>query len=105
MLALRAMATAMTLALASPASAQEHDAGAPCRIASGCEHGSLQINTRPWARVWVDGIDTGLTTPVTLRVTAGRHRVRLVTRDGTAQELDVVVIPRQVHALRRDLSN
>ncbi|RME19874.1 MAG: hypothetical protein D6806_17535, partial [Deltaproteobacteria bacterium] len=39
---------------------------------------SLRINTMPWASVWLDGRDTGLTTPVfELSVSPGRHVLRL----------------------------
>jgi hypothetical protein len=38
----------------------------------------LRIASRPWARVWLDFVDTGLTTPVyALEVAPGRHVVAL----------------------------
>lgn len=40
-------------------------------------HGMLHLNTLPvWSRVWIDGKLQG-TTPVKVRLRAGRHRVRL----------------------------
>ncbi|RME19149.1 MAG: PEGA domain-containing protein [Deltaproteobacteria bacterium] len=55
--------------------------------------GYLVANTRPWARVLVDGKDSGLWTPIPpakkLRLPAGRHRVTFRTQDG--KELTVTV--------------
>lgn len=54
--------------------------------------GTLVINSVPWARVFVDGRDTGRNTPVTgLRVAAGRHRIGLRTPDGTMHQFTVTV--------------
>ena len=45
--------------------------------------GTLVINTIPWARIFIDGRNTGLTTPaMNYRVPAGRHRIGLQTNDG-----------------------
>lgn len=45
-------------------------------------HGYLVVNSSPWAKVLVDGQDTGRTTPITprasFRLKRGRHRVTLV---------------------------
>ncbi|NMB74522.1 MAG: protein kinase [Myxococcales bacterium] len=42
--------------------------------------GTLVLNSEPWARIFVDGKDTGVTTPTIsgLALPAGRHRVTLV---------------------------
>jgi len=40
--------------------------------------GVLQVNSRPWARVLIDGRFVGHTPQLGLRVPAGRHHVRLV---------------------------
>ncbi len=42
--------------------------------------GTLVLNSEPWARIFVDGRDTGVTTPTIsgLVLPAGRHRVTLV---------------------------
>ena len=40
--------------------------------------GYLRIGSKPWARIIVDGKDTGLVTPQThLRLNAGTHKVTL----------------------------
>jgi hypothetical protein len=40
--------------------------------------GYLRINSRPWSKIIVDGLDTGLNTPQTsYRVTPGTHQVTL----------------------------
>ncbi len=50
------------------------------------------IQTLPWARVFLDGRDTGRNTPVRqLRVSAGSHRIGLRTTDGSMHEETVVV--------------
>ncbi len=43
--------------------------------------GNLVVNAMPWAELWVDGRSVGNTPIVSLRVSAGEHRLRLV-RDG-----------------------
>ncbi len=63
---------------------------------AGTNQGELLISTVPWARVFVDGIDTERETPVrALRVAAGAHRVGLRTPDEVMHEFDVVVKPGQ----------
>lgn len=54
--------------------------------------GTLVIQTLPWARVFLDGRDTGRNTPVrSLSVPAGTHRLGLRTHDGTMHEESVTV--------------
>jgi serine/threonine protein kinase len=54
--------------------------------------GTLVIQTLPWARVFLDGRDTGRNTPVReLSVSAGTHRLGLRTHDGTMHEESVTV--------------
>ena len=54
--------------------------------------GTLVINSLPWARVFVDGRDTGRNTPVpSLRVPAGTRRVGLRTPDGQMHTFPVEV--------------
>jgi len=49
--------------------------------------GTVSINSQPWARVFVDGVDTGQRTPMrNLRLPPGRHVLRLVTQDGRSVE-------------------
>ena len=49
------------------------------------ELGILLISSRPWARVWIDGHDTGRNTPVPpgapLKLSEGRHVVTLYTSE------------------------
>jgi serine/threonine-protein kinase len=56
--------------------------------------GTLVLNSEPWARVIVDGRDTGITTPTVdgLRLTAGRHKVTLVNPELEISKTIVVVI-------------
>lgn len=63
---------------------------APARSAS---HGYLRIQAVPWARVFIDGRDTGRNTPIQrLRVNAGRRTVGLRTNDGR-MHTEVVNVP------------
>jgi len=47
--------------------------------------GILLVASRPWARVWIDGRDTGRNTPIAasapLRLSPGRHTVTLFVKD------------------------
>jgi outer membrane biosynthesis protein TonB len=49
------------------------------------EPGILLIASRPWARVWIDGVDTGRNTPIPasspLRLKPGPHKVTLVVNE------------------------
>ncbi|MEC7519133.1 MAG: protein kinase [Myxococcota bacterium] len=63
---------------------------APRRAPAG--RGSLTINTMPWARVFVDGRDTGRNTPVrNYPVAPGSHTIGLRTNDGTMHTVQVDV--------------
>lgn len=58
------------------------------------EHGYLTINTMPWARVFIDGRDTGRNTPVReMRLPAGRHTIGLRTNDGVMHAVQVTIGP------------
>ncbi len=52
---------------------------APASFGTG---GTLEIGSRPPAEVWIDGRDSGWTTPAKIPITPGRHRVTLITPDG-----------------------
>ncbi len=55
--------------------------------------GTLTVNTVPWARVFVDGRDTGRNTPIrNLRVRAGPHTIGLRTNDGTMHRVQVTIV-------------
>lgn len=62
------------------------------------------IQTLPWARVFLDGRDTGRNTPVReLRVPAGTHTIGLRTADGRMTEVTVQVAPNEVTRVVRQL--
>lgn len=76
-------------------SAQKHYASIPTNMRSALaqicirqgislddppETGVIKINSRPPARVLLDGVDTGQTTPATLQATPGRHKFTLDVR-------------------------
>jgi tetratricopeptide (TPR) repeat protein len=53
----------------------------PLFIAEGEPFGTLNLRTDPWGTLTIDGVDTGLLTPVVdLRLTPGRHAVRVTDR-------------------------
>jgi hypothetical protein len=61
-------------------------------LGSSGSRGTLVIQTLPWARVFLDGRDTGRNTPVrSLEVSAGSHRLGLRTHDGTMHEETIAV--------------
>ncbi len=43
--------------------------------------GTLRINTRPWTRIYVDGVDRGVTPQQSLSLPAGKRRLRLVNKE------------------------
>ncbi|MDH5492324.1 MAG: protein kinase [Myxococcales bacterium] len=53
--------------------------------------GSVLVHTTPWARVFLDGRDTGRNTPTTLRMRAGAHRLGLRTNDGRMHNFELTV--------------
>jgi hypothetical protein len=76
-----------------PAEPTEHAAGG---------HGYLVIQTLPWARVFLDGRDTGRNTPVRqLRVRPGDHTIGLRTPDGTMHSVTVTVSPGETERVVR----
>lgn len=66
--------------------------------------GTLTINTMPWARVFIDGRDTGRNTPVrNLTVPAGQHTIGLRTNDGTMHTVTVTVAAGATERIVRQL--
>jgi serine/threonine-protein kinase len=68
--------------------------------------GRLDVNTFPWARVFVDGVYRGDTPVQRLRLAAGVHELRVVNPDQRlSRTLSVVIVAgetvRQVIRLRR----
>ncbi len=56
--------------------------------------GYLTVSTDPTAKLEVDGVDTGKTTPVTkISLAAGKHKVTLTSLDGkTKRTLGVTIV-------------
>ena len=82
----------------------EPEEEAPRRAPAGGNFGYLRIQTIPWARVFVDGRDTGRNTPVPqLRVPAGRHTIGLRTNDGTMHTVVVTVTAGETERIARQL--
>lgn len=67
-------------------------------------YGWLSLNSIPSARVHVDGEDTRKSTPASrLRLTAGRHTVKLVnSKLALSREFDVVIRGGETHTRRVD---
>ena len=55
--------------------------------------GQLNLNAEPWAYVYVDGVLRGATPIQGLRLSAGRHVLRLVAHGGAGEKRLVVAIP------------
>ena len=75
-----------------PKKPQESGSSAPTGQAN---EGFLVANSKPWAKVVVDGKDTGRWTPIAaknpIRLSPGKHRVTLVTEDGRKLEAEVEI--------------
>ncbi|MBW2261069.1 MAG: serine/threonine protein kinase [Deltaproteobacteria bacterium] len=68
--------------------------------------GRLDINARPWARVFLDGKDVGYTPLILKRVPAGRHVLRLVNPDlGKERKIGVKVKPGTVRKIAVDFTD
>jgi hypothetical protein len=66
--------------------------------------GTLVINAIPWARVFIDGRDTGRNTPVpSMRVRSGRRTIGLRTADGQMHDFSVDVPPGETVRLMKRL--
>jgi hypothetical protein len=67
--------------------------------------GYLQLNSKPAAKVFIDGVDTGLTTPVSgkqLKLPAGRHKVTFLI--GTDRfTYPVLIVDGQTETMTKDL--
>jgi hypothetical protein len=72
------------------------------------EPGFLIANTQPWARVWIDGKDTGKMTPIAPRskvpLKPGKHVVTFVA-DGKKFNFDIVVKPGEDVKLTKQLTD
>jgi hypothetical protein len=54
--------------------------------------GTLQLNSRPWSQIYVDGTLVGHTPQMALQLKAGRHAIRLVNPDmGLEKKLSVSI--------------
>ncbi|MFC1654863.1 PEGA domain-containing protein, partial [Myxococcota bacterium] len=56
--------------------------------------GTLILNSEPWARVIVDGKDSGVTTPTVdgLKLSVGKHKITLVNPELEISKTIVVVV-------------
>jgi hypothetical protein len=73
----------------------------PAAAVAGGGLGWLTITSEPWARVVLDGKDTGRTTPARLTAPAGRHRVELRAASGRSVTVEVTVKPRDTVEIDR----
>jgi len=68
-------------------------ADTPAAPAAAGNNGYLRINSRPWSKIIVDGLDTGLNTPQTAyRISAGKHQVTLYNPQFNIKETMVVTV-------------
>jgi hypothetical protein len=62
--------------------------------------GTLMISSMPWAYIWVDGRDTGRTTPLLgYTLNPGPHEVQLRTAMGQVYKQRVQMVPGQTTRL------
>lgn len=55
--------------------------------------GGLEVSSTPPAEIWIDGTDTGKTTPLHIELKAGTHPLRLTLPDGRAWGTNVNITP------------
>ncbi len=90
----------------APSSSTAQTAGPPVRAGAGTAAGptSITISTQPWARIFIDGRDTGRNTPARdIPITPGRHVIRLVTADSRTLEEIVEIQPGESARLVREI--
>ena len=75
---------------------------------AGGDPGFLVANTQPWAKVLIDGKDTGKTTPIApmskIPLKAGKHKVTFVA-NGKKYDFDIVVKPGEDFRLIKQLAD
>jgi len=64
----------------TPAALNTPVAAAPPGLAAGAHGGTLRVNSRPWAQVFVDGRLVGNTPQTALQLNAGNHQIKLVNQ-------------------------
>jgi hypothetical protein len=82
--------------------------GVPATAAASAESGFLVANTQPWAKVIIDGKDTGKTTPIAPRskiaLKPGKHVVTFVV-NGKKFNFDVAIKPGEDTRLIKQLAD
>ncbi len=90
----------------APTAKKEEPAAPPA--ANSNEPGFLVANTQPWAKVIIDGKDTGKTTPIAPRskipLKPGKHKVTFVA-NGKKYDFDVQIKPGEDFRLIRQLGD
>lgn len=98
--ALRAHRPKKAAAVAKPIKPIETDEQTyqePVYYRAAVNEGTLQINSRPWARILIDGQFMGHTPQRALRLAAGRHRVLLVNDELDMNKyFEITIEPGQV---------
>jgi serine/threonine protein kinase len=90
-------AAAASSASARPAASPSSSAAADEAPAASGAPGTLRINSRPWAQVFVDGRNIGNTPQMNVSLPAGAHRVMLVNPEFNLRKtLSVNIRPGQV---------
>jgi hypothetical protein len=98
--ALRARRAKKAAALAKPIQPlveDEQEYQEPVYYRAAVNEGTLQVNSRPWSRILVDGQFMGHTPQRALRLAAGRHRVLLVNDELDMNKFfEITIEPGQV---------
>jgi eukaryotic-like serine/threonine-protein kinase len=66
----------------------------PRRPRPSTGHGTLTINAKPWAVVYIDGKRVGVTPLFKLKVSAGQHKLRLRNPDKKLEKTTTITVPR-----------
>lgn len=94
-----ASSSAPSSSWARSASAERASASttAPAEAAPTASKGTctVSIGSRPWAHIWIDGRDTGASTPVRdLQIPCGRHKLELKRPDRDLSQMEMITVER-----------
>lgn len=74
-------------------SASAERAGASAGGGSSTGTCAVSIGSRPWAHVWIDGRDTGVSTPVRdFKLPCGRHKLELKRPDQDLNQMEMIQV-------------
>jgi hypothetical protein len=75
----------------------------PSEAADAPKRCQITVGSYPWADLWIDGVATGLQTPVvSMPISCGRHRLEFKRRDLKVDQIESVTV-NEGHELKRQV--